>query len=164
VVTADAMHCQRDRAAAVVAAGGHYILTIKHNQPSLRRRVKSLPWKTIPALAASRASRHGRRQTRRLKITEVAAQVAGGIGFPGASQVLRLTRTRIVKGRRSRETAYAVTSQSAADATPDQIAGWLRGHWRIENQLHWVHEAGFLLSCTGSGLPAPGLVRAARKT
>lgn len=143
VVTADAMHCQRDTAAAIVAAGGHYILTVKDNQPSLRRRVKSLPWKNIPALAASRESRHGRRDTRTLKITAVSAQVAGGIGFPGASQVLRLTRTRIVKGRRSRETVYAVTSLSAADATADQIAGWLRGHWRIENQLHWVRDVDF---------------------
>ncbi|MBF6357691.1 transposase [Nocardia higoensis] len=57
-------------------------------------------------------------------------------GFPGAEQVLRITRTRTDRrsGKRSTETVYAVTSLSALDATAEQIAGWLRGHWGIENR------------------------------
>jgi predicted transposase YbfD/YdcC len=53
VITADAMHCQRDTAQTIRDRGGHYILTVKGNQPNLRKRVKSLPWKDIPALAVS---------------------------------------------------------------------------------------------------------------
>jgi len=78
VVTADAMHCQRDTAQTIRDRGGHYILTVKGNQPSLRKRVKSLPWKDIPSLAVSRERGHGRQDTRTLKATEVSS----GIGFP----------------------------------------------------------------------------------
>jgi hypothetical protein len=38
---------------------------------------------------------------------------------------------------------YAVTSLALGTASPAQLAGWLRGHWRIENQLHWVRDVTF---------------------
>jgi predicted transposase YbfD/YdcC len=141
VVTADAMHCQRDTAQTIRERGGHYILTVKDNRPNLRKRVKSLPWKDIPSLAVSREHGHGRQDTRTLKVTEL----SGGIGFPGAAQVLRLTRTRTTRttGKRTRETVYAITSLTAADAGPEQIAAWLRGHWVIENRLHWVRDVDY---------------------
>jgi predicted transposase YbfD/YdcC len=141
VVTADAMHCQRDTAQTIRECGGHYILTVKDNQPNLRKQVKSLPWKDIPRLAVSREHGHGRQDTRTLKATELSR----GIGFPGAAQVLRLTRTRATRttGKRTRETVYAITSLTAADASPEQIAAWLRGHWRIENRLHWVRDVDY---------------------
>lgn len=143
VVTADAMHCQRDTAQTIRDRGGHYILTVKNNQPNLRQRVKSLPWKDIPTLAVSREHGHGRADTRTLKATEVSS----GIGFPGAAQVLRLTRTRTIRatGKRTRETVYvyAITSLTATDAGPEQIAAWLRGHWMIENRLHWVRDVDY---------------------
>ncbi|BCJ33845.1 hypothetical protein Athai_13480 [Actinocatenispora thailandica] len=73
-------NCQRATVQAITDRGGHYILTIKNNQPNLRRRVKALPWKDIPSLAISREAGHGRRETRTLKATAL----AHGIGFPGA--------------------------------------------------------------------------------
>ncbi len=57
VITADALHCQRDTAAYIVGRGGHYILTVKDNQPTLRKRLKNLPWKQIPVLDTS--TEHG---------------------------------------------------------------------------------------------------------
>jgi predicted transposase YbfD/YdcC len=141
VITADAMHCQRDTAQTIRDRGGHYILTVKANQPTLRARVKSLPWKDIPPLSVTRERGHGRQDTRTLKATELTT----GIGFPGAAQVLRLTRTRTDRktGKRTRETVYAVTSLTTADAGPEQIAAWLRGHWSIENRLHWVRDVTY---------------------
>jgi predicted transposase YbfD/YdcC len=38
---------------------------------------------------------------------------------------------------------YAVTSLALGTASPTQLAGWLRGHWRIENRLHWVRDVTF---------------------
>lgn len=102
VVTAGAMHCQRETAQTIQERGGHYILTVKDNQPTLRKRVKALPWKDIPFLAVSRERGHGRQDTRTLKATALAS----GTGFPGAAQVVRLTRTHTVRstGQRTRET------------------------------------------------------------
>ena len=89
VITADALHCQRDTAEYITGRGGHYILTVKDNQPTLRKKLKSLPWKQIPVLDRKTEHGHGRTTTRTLK----AAEIAEGIGFPGAVQVLQLTRT-----------------------------------------------------------------------
>ncbi|MFE9328876.1 ISAs1 family transposase [Nocardia sp. NPDC052278] len=141
IVTADAMHCQRETAQAITNRCGHYILTVKGNQPTLRKRVKSLPWKDIRALPVTREHGHGRQDTRTLKATEISA----GIGFPGAAQVLRLTRTRTLRrtGKHTRKTVYAVTSLTIADTPPEQIAEWLRGHWSIENKLHWVRDVTY---------------------
>jgi predicted transposase YbfD/YdcC len=141
VVTADALHCQRDTAQAIIEGGGHYIFTVKANQPKLRRQLKDLPWKQIPALHTGTERGHGRTETRTLKATEIAA----GIAFPHAAQVLRLTRTVTDRrtGKRHTEIVYAVTSLSATDATPNQVADWLRGHWHIEDRLHWVRDVTF---------------------
>lgn len=59
--------------------------------------------------------------------------------------VLQLTRTvtdRKTK-RKHTETVYAVTTLSVTDATSAATAGWLRGHWAIENRLHWVRDVTY---------------------
>lgn len=48
VVTADAMHTQREHAEHITAAGGHYILIVKGNQKKLRKQMKKLPWHEVP--------------------------------------------------------------------------------------------------------------------
>jgi predicted transposase YbfD/YdcC len=121
VITADALHTQRGTADYIVSRGAHYILTVKNNQRNLRTHLKALPWKQVPVLATDREHSHGRTATRTLKATEIAA----GIGFPHAMQVLQLTRkTRRRPGARMHtEIVYAVTSLSATAAHPSQVAG-----------------------------------------
>jgi predicted transposase YbfD/YdcC len=141
VITADALHCQRDTAQTIIDRGAHYILTVKANQPTLHHQLKDLPWKHIPVLDKSVEHGHGRIANRTLKATEISA----GIGFPHAVQVLQLTRTvtdRKTKRKHS-ETVYAVTSLAITDATPQHVAGWLRGHWAIENRLHWIRDVTY---------------------
>ncbi|MGN9847532.1 ISAs1 family transposase, partial [Nonomuraea sp. H19] len=45
VVTADALHTQQEHARQIIAAGGHYLFIAKGNQPTLHRRLKTLPWR-----------------------------------------------------------------------------------------------------------------------
>jgi predicted transposase YbfD/YdcC len=146
VITADAAHTCRETAQLIIDAGAHYILTVKANQPDLRKRCKALPWNDIPVLDRSTGKpAHGRIETRTLQATEIDA----GIGFPGAIGVLRVRRTRtVVSGHRrtrkqTRETVYVITSLSATDADHQQIAQWLRGHWSIENSVHHVRDVTF---------------------
>ena len=60
-----------------------------------------------------------------------------------------LRRTRPVHartGRRGRwhsETVYAITDLRPHQARPDELATWIRGHWQIENALHWVRDVAF---------------------
>lgn len=83
VVTADALHCQRDTATWLVDRGAHYVLTVKGNQPGLRNKLKDLPWAKVPG-HTYRDRRHGRSMTRTLK----AVQVPAWVDWPGAAQVL----------------------------------------------------------------------------
>jgi predicted transposase YbfD/YdcC len=142
VVTADAMHCQKAHADyLVLQRGAHYILTVKGNQPTLRNQLKALPWKDIPIGHTSTNRGHGRVEKRTLKVVAVSA----GIVFPHAVQAIQITRkTRKLNGKKWRtELVYAVTSLTASQATDAELAAWIRGHWCIENRLHWVRDVTF---------------------
>ena len=52
-------------------------------------------------------------------------------------------RRRKVKGKWSAETCYAVTSLTVTQASPAHLAAIIRGHWGIEDRLHWVRDNDF---------------------
>ena len=63
--------------------------------------------------------------------------------WPGLAQVGRLTSLRRRKGKTKIETSYIITSLSSQQATPAQLLRLVRGHWGIENRLHWVRDVTF---------------------
>ena len=141
VVTADALHTQREHAEFLVRRkGAHYILVVKKNQPGLYAQLKNLPWRNIQAGDSQRDRGHGRQEHRTLK----AATVAAGLAFPHAAQAICLTRrTRPLSGGKWRTiTVYAITSLTVTQATPAQLAGWIRGHWQIE-ALHHIRDVTY---------------------
>ena len=135
LITADAMHTQRSTAQWIISRGAHYLLTVKDNQPGLKRELEKLPWKDVPSTSVPDGS-HGRRVRRTIKAVEAPARV----DFPGAAQVIRIRRTRTVKGRKHIEVVHLICSLPPTDARPEQVAAWARGHWTIENRLHWVRD------------------------
>jgi predicted transposase YbfD/YdcC len=135
LVVADALHTQVDTASAVLAAGGHYLFTVKRNQLGLLRSAARLAWRDVTPTAWVDRSK-GRRVRRTIKVVDA----VGWIDFPGASQVAQLTRRRTVKGKTSVETVYLVTSLAYDQACPDDLAEWVRAHWHIENRVHWVRD------------------------
>src|SRR6266516_109176 len=114
VITADALHAQRDHATY------------------LARR-------DVPVAYTKRERGHGRTERRTLKVTSVAK----GLAFPHAAQAIQIVRRRKVKGKWSRETCYAVTSLTVIQASHAQLAAIVRGHWGIEDRLHWVRDMDF---------------------
>jgi len=146
VVTADALHTQREHVEDLHTRGAHWVLTVKGNQPRLRRQLAALPWRQVEISHRATATAHGRREIRSLKIVTIAA----GIEFPHAAQAIQVIRkTRPVsartgkKGKWRTETVYAITDLPAHQARPDELAAWIRGHWQIENALHWVRDVTF---------------------
>lgn len=88
VVTADALHAQRDHAEYLVAQrDAHYLLTVKANQPSLFAQSAALPWGQIPLADRRRERGHGREEIRRLKATALAGP-GRELLFPYAAQAL----------------------------------------------------------------------------
>jgi predicted transposase YbfD/YdcC len=139
VITADALHAQREHATYLAGRRAHYLLVIKRNQPSLYAQLASLPWRDIPKAYDKREHGHGRTERRTLKVTTIAC----GLTFPHATQAIQIVRRRKLKGTWSRETSYAVTSLTLAQATYTQLAAIIRGHWGIEDRLHWVRDIDF---------------------
>jgi predicted transposase YbfD/YdcC len=72
VVTADAMHTQRDHAGFLVDRGAAYLLVVKANQPALHAQLAGLPWRQIPVMDRTREHAHGRVELRTLKVATVA--------------------------------------------------------------------------------------------
>ena len=141
VVTADALHTHREAAEFLVTGKqAHYLFTIKGNQPILLDRCAHLPWHNVPVLDRTRDHAHGRVELRTLKAVTV-----HHFGFPHAAQVIQVTRkTRDLGTRRWRTvTVYAITSLTFAQASPARLADLIRGHWVIENGLHWVRDVTF---------------------
>jgi predicted transposase YbfD/YdcC len=139
--TADALHTQTGHADEIARRGAHLLVQVKANQPTLFKQLKRLPWAQIPAGNRTRDPGHGRRETRTVKAVTLATP--GGIGFPHAQQAVRITRTRIVAGRASREAAYLTVSLPAGQALPVDLQSWIRRHWHIENRLHHVKDVTF---------------------
>jgi hypothetical protein len=98
-----------------------------------------LPWRQVPVARDTRERGHGRAERRTIKV----ASVAAGLLFPYAVQAIQIVRRRKVKGKWSRETCYAITSLTVTQATCTHLAAIIRGHWGIEDRLHWVRDVDF---------------------
>ena len=106
---------------------------MKRNQPLLHAQVRALPWRQVPAGSTARERGHGRAGTRTLKTAHVSR-----LDFPRARQAIKITRWRqdTATSRASRQTVYAVTSLTSADATTEDLARLVREHWSIEAHHH----------------------------
>jgi len=140
VVTADALQTHAEAAEFLVAKQAHYLFVVKANQPTLLDRCARLAWHRVPVLDRTRDRGHGRVELRTLKAVTV-----HHFGFPHAAQVLQVTRkTSQLRTRRWRTvTIYAITSLTFAQANPARLADYLRGHWAIENGLHYLRDTTF---------------------
>ncbi len=138
VVTVDAMHTQTDTAETIIAGGGDYVFTVKRNQPTLHAACKRLPWSQVPATTTLQRG-HGRRVRRTTKVVTA----PGWISFAGAAQVAQIRRTVTRAGKTTVEVVYLITSADHHAAPPATLAGWVQGHWGIENRLHWVRDVTY---------------------
>ena len=137
VVTVDAMHCQRQVAQQVVEQGGDYALALKGNQGTLHDDVKLfLDDPDTPVAQATQVGKgHGRIETRVASVSADIAWLQERHDWPGLQAVGKVTATRRKDGGASQETRYYLLSQAWP---PERCNDIVRGHWGIENRLHWV--------------------------
>jgi predicted transposase YbfD/YdcC len=142
VVTADALHTLADHARFLVEdKGADYVFAVKGNQPGLETAINRLPSAAFPPPRTEADRGHGRIERRTIRT----APVPAGVRFPHAAQVLELQRhtTDLTGGALRTEVAYGITSLAAARAGPARLGALVRGHWEIENTLHWVRDVTF---------------------
>jgi predicted transposase YbfD/YdcC len=149
VVTMDALLAQRALAAQIVAQAGHYLVVVKANQPTLYQALAEAFADDYPVLPADHRARHravdkghGRLETRTLERT---AALNAHLDWPHVGQVLRRTyhAVDLKTGRVRHEVTYGLTSLPAAATTPAEVERLWRGHWTIENRVHYVRDVTF---------------------
>ena len=148
VCTADALHTQTAFVAAIRAYGGDVVLTVKENQPLLAADLAALfaDPRTSTDEAQTLDCQRGRRELRQIRVsTELSTYLATESRWPDIAQVAQLTRrvTTTTSGLLRQETVYLITTLTPAQASPQRLLALVRGHWHIENGLHYVRDVTF---------------------
>jgi predicted transposase YbfD/YdcC len=147
VLTGDALLTQRSIAESIIKKRADYLLVVKANQPQLlddcEMSFMDYWWLKETIREGSLVDQHGNRTHQwRLKASTL---LEGYSSWPGLRQVLKLDR--IVTNKRTgevrTESSYAITSLGPEKASPIELINLWRGHWNIENRLHWVRDVTF---------------------
>jgi len=146
IVTIDAAGCQVANVQEIRRQGGHYLLPVKDNQPTLHAAVQSVFERAVATqFAAIRSDGHawlddghGRREERTVSV------IYDPVGLPpnwtDVAAVVMVGRERKVGDASSFTTQYYITSHAG---TAKELGERVRAHWGIENSLHWVLDVVF---------------------
>jgi predicted transposase YbfD/YdcC len=147
-VSIDAMGCQKKIAEAIVGGGGDYVLALKDNQPTMHQEVEQFfESARADAFCDTRSDQaesvdgdHGRIEVRRVFASDDIGWMADKSDWKGLQSVVMVESERTVGSNTSTERRYSLTSRAAHAAV---LAECVRGHWGIENKLHWVLDMAF---------------------
>jgi len=136
VISADALHCNQATTRAIIKSKNDYLVALKKNQNKLFNQVKTLTNLTEPdSRCLTKEQSHGRQVTRQVAVFK--NNVISWESWSHIQSLIKVDRWGW-RGKKSyQETAYYISSISADAQTFDQR---IRGHWQIENQLHWVKD------------------------
>ena len=149
IVTIDAMGCQREIVKKIVEKNADYIIAVKKNQPTLYEQIKQLFKQAIETQGKdlnmssfnSREMNRGREEIRDyLMITDVAKQIDPLQKWKKLTSIGMVESVRVVNGKTSVKTRYFISS---LENNAQKLAEGVRGHWSIENSLHWILDVAF---------------------
>jgi predicted transposase YbfD/YdcC len=149
IVSIDAMGCQKEIARKVVDGGGDYVLAVKGNQDALYDDVMAYLGECLGKdFAGVKVSTHttteqghGRKEERHVIAVPVPEGFRNRASWAGLESLCLVTRTREVGGQvEGPEAFYYITSLKA---NAKKLGAAVRGHWGIENGLHWVLDMSF---------------------
>jgi predicted transposase YbfD/YdcC len=149
IVTGDAMFAQRDLSIRIKEGGGDYLWIVKENQPTLYDDLQLLfsptvavapGWSPIPldfVTLRQVEKGHGRLEERQLTVSSL---LAGYHDWPYLAQAFQLVR-QVWRGKKhTHEVRYGITSATTSEANAQRIFAVIRGHWAIENGLHYRRD------------------------
>ncbi len=149
VVTTDALGCQTAIAAKIVSRNADYILQVKGNQPTLEAELAALFDKCIrrdpyavPCVMFEDVDKgHGRVETRRCWMTNRTHTLPNAEKWASLASAVCVESLRRIGHQEQRERRYYISSIEALDA--QRMLERVRGHWGIENGLHWRLDVSF---------------------
>ena len=149
LVSIDAIATNATIATAIIAAGADYLLAVKANQPTLRADIEACFNDAPPQTIVSHVEHdkgHGRIERREVSVIREVDWLSGDRRFPGelrlpgAACLVRVQADVERGGQARNETRYYISS---ATLDAPRAAQAVRGHWGIENRLHWVLDVTF---------------------
>jgi predicted transposase YbfD/YdcC len=149
LVSIDAMGCNPGIAQAILDAKADYLLAVKDNQPILHADIKSY-FETAPSGEVEQVETvgkdHGRIEVRTHTVSHVVDWYTAQRSYPGAPRfpqlnTIAMVESRIERGDKTETEKRSYISSRAPSATA--FAGSARGHWAIENNLHWTLDVTF---------------------
>jgi len=148
VVTLDAMHCQKETAAAIRTKGAHYVLTVKNNQPSLHAQLAECfssyadqDYRVAGLRIHKTVERsHGRDERREYYVAAAPPELQARQEWKGVRTIGMVYRCREHDGKLQEEVVYFISS---LPPRVKRLARLIRNHWGIENQLHWILDVSF---------------------
>ncbi len=149
IVTIDAMGCQKEIVKQIAGKKADYVISLKGNQGILHQQVKEyLDWaerikfKEIEFDYYETLEKgHGRIEKRRCWVTEEIAWLAEKAEWANLKSVIMVEAEReVIGGQKTVERRYCISSLGASAA---EALRCVRGHWAIENELHWCLDIGF---------------------
>ncbi len=149
IVTIDAMGCQTEIVKEIVEKGADYVISLKGNQGNLHQDIKDyLDWaerikfKEISFDYCETLEKgHGRIEERRCWITEEIGWLESKGAWKNLKSVVMVeARREVMGGKKTVERRYFISS---LEANAEQALKVVRGHWAIENELHWCLDIGF---------------------
>lgn len=144
LVSIDAMGCQKEIARKIIDKGGDYLLMVKGNQPALLEKV-SAAFGTehradMPRFEHLDAS-HGRVVSQLTWTAPATRATIDSQEWPQCKTIAMVASLRQVGGKTSDlEQRYYISSR---ELTPEAMAKAIRGHWAVENKLHWMLDVNF---------------------
>lgn len=149
VVTIDAMGCQKAIAKQIVQQKGHYVLQVKKNHAGLHEVMEEmfdeLTGRGIPGVRytfhESVDAGHGRIETRRIWVTDWMDWYGDRKKWKDLRSFVCVESIREVGNARSTERRYYISDLDGSNA--EAMLGYIRGHWGIENKLHWSLDVTF---------------------
>lgn len=150
IVTLDAMGCQTKIVNQIVNQKADYLITLKKNQSGLYKRVDELfkvaltedKIKFESSKYSVFESKHGRKEQRCYQVlNNISELIDSKQKWSNLESAVRVEYLRQLKnGKTSLESRYFITSLSK---NAEELADYIRGHWSVENQLHWVLDVDF---------------------
>jgi predicted transposase YbfD/YdcC len=149
IVTIDAIGCQKEIVKQIVAKEANYVISLKGNQGTLHKEVKEyLDWAERIKFKeigfdyySSLEKGHGRIEKRRCWVTEEIGWLKEKAEWANLQSVIMVEAEReIMGGEKTVERRYFMSSLAANAA---EALRSVRGHWAIENELHWCLDIGF---------------------
>jgi predicted transposase YbfD/YdcC len=149
VLTFDAGLTAKANARAVVEQfTAHYVVALKENAGKVYHAICALAFDPLPVGAEMTGKRaHGRSERRTIKVMDAPAHIKQL--YPHAAQVFVVDRYTTRRERRPDGTyrtvtthisQVGVTSMTGREAGPEHLLAYNRGHWAIENKIHWVRD------------------------